>query len=132
MNSHNNNFKGLSEFSKYKVIDACTYTLDLVKNNRRRLKEKAIDEIEKSLKARSSGWRKYFPWNKWIKNINRDMCEKILDESRFDNFLPPSYEINGWGMEDHAERILNLCRRSNSNVIYLSGNDVSELRWPKE
>lgn len=128
--SSREDLNGLSKFDKEKLIEVCEYTLKVIIDGRNKKKEKRINEIRKSLICRSTGFSKYLPWNWWIKEVNRDVCLKYL-ENMDDRRICLDYEISGWGTESVAKKILKLCRRSDSNAIYLDGNDVSNLIWPK-
>ena len=119
---------GLSKFDKEKLIEVCKYTLKLVKKRREKEKRENIRSIARRLHRRATGWRKYLPWNWGIKRVTKKIC---LDEIYADGWGPGW--LFWWGKnEDAAETILKLCEKSDSNAIYLTGNDVDKLVWPKK
>lgn len=128
--SSEKDLNGLSKFDKSKIIEVCEHTLKHIENTRKNKKDKKLKQIHDELTSRSSGWRKHLPWNRWIKEVNRDVCLKYLKEMDKDKFAL-DYEISGWGTEGVAKKILKLCKKSDSNAIYLDGNDVHNLIWPK-
>ena len=133
-NSSTKNLSGLSRFNKEKVIKVCEHTIKTIKQSERKDRNKELRKVAYRLKDNSTGFWKYLPWNWWIKEINIKVCRKQHSIECQTGILPDcSFYLYKWGyFEMKAKEVLKVCKNSDSNSIYLDGNDVAKLFWPKE
>ncbi len=124
---------GLAKFNKEKIEEVCNFTIFRINQIQKIKRNRYISKIAKSLMQRSSGCHKYFPWNWGIKKITKEICLKYIDN--FDVY----HSIDYWfdtsvyaSNKEKAQKILELCQKTKFNNIYLDGNDVNSLFWPKE